>query len=75
MRFLLFLLLFTLSFGAELKLSGAITDISHSAGKAAVSTEWGKVYLVDLSDFSVKADITVPDITDFTGEKQKGLQR
>ncbi|NPB06423.1 MAG: hypothetical protein GXO03_02340 [Aquificae bacterium] len=62
------LLLF--SFAQELKLEGAITDISHAHGKAAVSTEWGKVYLIDLNAFKVEAEITVPDITDFTGEKQ-----
>jgi len=66
-----FLLLIFFSVASELKLSGAITDIALLGTRAVVSTEWGKVYIVDLEGFSVLDEINIPDITDFTGEKQR----
>jgi len=66
-----FLLLITLSFGVEIHLRGAITDICVGNKNVAIATELGNIYLLDKGTLSVKTRITFPEFTDFMGEKQK----
>lgn len=67
----LLLFLLTLSFGAELlrviELPGAITDIAYRKGVLYVSTELGKVYLVNYRNAEVRQVTELPNIVDFMG--------
>ncbi|HIP43470.1 MAG TPA: hypothetical protein EYG91_06240 [Aquifex aeolicus] len=69
--FLLFFFLYTISFALEVNLKGAITDIAIGKSKIAVSTEKGKVFILKKENLSVEQEISLPELTDFMGEKQK----
>ena len=69
--FLFLFFLYTISLALEVNLKGAITDIAVGKNKLAVSTEKGKVFILNKESLSVEKEISLPDFTDFMGEKQK----
>lgn len=69
--FLFLFFLYTISLALEVNLKSAITDIAVGKNKLAVSTEKGKVFILNKESLSVEKEISLPDFTDFMGEKQK----
>jgi len=74
--FIFFLLLIGFSYGfdyqleGKVKVHGAVSDIVYSKGKLYVSTERGKVDIIDLKSKQIEKSIEYPKFLDFMGEPQ-----